>query len=69
MACIAQESIRKVAAFNKYTSEIPEGLTIAQVTKHTFKMLGEEGIIRNALNHTNQLLPEWVTVMRLHCLE
>jgi hypothetical protein len=47
-----QESIRQVAAFNKYTLEIPEGLTIAQVTKHAFEMLGEEGIIRNADKHS-----------------
>jgi CxC5 like cysteine cluster associated with KDZ transposases/CxC6 like cysteine cluster associated with KDZ transposases len=47
-----QESIRQVAAFNKYTLELPEGLAIAKVTKHAFEILGEEGIIRNADGHS-----------------
>jgi hypothetical protein len=32
--------------------ELPEGLTINEVTKHAFKILGEEGIIRNADQHS-----------------
>jgi hypothetical protein len=47
-----QESIQIIAAFNKYTLELPEGLTINEVTKHVFKILGKEGIIRKADQHS-----------------
>jgi len=51
MACICA---RRIAAFNKYTLELPllEGLTINEVTKHAFEILGEGEIIRNADQHS-----------------
>jgi hypothetical protein len=47
-----QESIRHVASSTEHTLELAEGLPIDQVTKQAFSILGEEGIIRSADQHS-----------------
>jgi hypothetical protein len=46
-----QESVRKVASGSGFDLELPDRLPIAEVTKHTFNILGEQGIIRSAEGH------------------
>jgi CxC5 like cysteine cluster associated with KDZ transposases/CxC6 like cysteine cluster associated with KDZ transposases len=46
-----QESIRRVAKASDQSLELPDELPIAEVTKHAFISLGEEGVIRSAENH------------------
>jgi hypothetical protein len=47
-----QELIRHVASSTEHTLELAEGLPIDQVTKQAFSILGEEGIIRSADQHS-----------------
>ena len=47
-----QESIRQVASSTEHTLELAEALPIDQVTKQAFSILGEEGIIRSADQHS-----------------
>jgi hypothetical protein len=46
-----QESIRQVAKSSSYTLELLDGLSIEEVTRDAFNILGEGGIIRSAENH------------------
>jgi CxC5 like cysteine cluster associated with KDZ transposases/CxC6 like cysteine cluster associated with KDZ transposases len=46
-----QESVRMVASKSELNLELPERLSIDQVTKQTFDILGEDGIIRSAEGH------------------
>ena len=47
-----QESNYQVSASSNHALELPEGLTIAEVTKIAFEMLGEGGLIRSADQHS-----------------
>ena len=47
-----QESIRHVASATEHTLNLDEGLTIDQVTKKAFSILGEEEIVRSANQHS-----------------
>ena len=46
-----QESIRSIAAESNINVELQDGLTIDEVTKEAFSLLGENGIIRAADKH------------------
>ena len=46
-----QESIRKVASVSGFDLELPDKLSIDEVTKQAYGILGEKGIIRSADNH------------------
>ncbi|TFK36079.1 hypothetical protein BDQ12DRAFT_699783 [Crucibulum laeve] len=46
-----QESIRTVAAFSGINLELKDGLSIDDVTKEAYSILGENGIIQSANNH------------------
>jgi hypothetical protein len=46
-----QESIRSIAAVSNVNLELQDGLTIDEVTKEAFSLLGENGIIRAADKH------------------
>ena len=46
-----QESIRRVAKASDQSLELLDELPIAEVTKHAFISLGEEGVIRSAEDH------------------
>ena len=46
-----QESLRRIAASSGHVLELPDGLSIAEVTRKAFAILGEEGLIRSADKH------------------
>jgi hypothetical protein len=46
-----QESMRSIAAVSNINVELQDGLTIDEVTKEAFSLLGENGIIRAADQH------------------
>jgi hypothetical protein len=46
-----QESIQRVAKASDQSLELADELPIAEVTKHAFISLGEEGVIRSAEDH------------------
>ena len=47
-----QESVRSIAAASEINLELQDGLAIEDVTKQAFSILGENGIIRAADQHT-----------------
>ena len=47
-----QESIRKVAKPSGVTVEMPNGISIEEVTKQAFIQLGDNGVISSAHNHS-----------------
>ena len=47
-----QESIRSIAAVSNINLQLQDGLAINDVTKEAFSLLGENGIIRTADQHT-----------------
>jgi CxC5 like cysteine cluster associated with KDZ transposases len=47
-----QESIRTIAAISDINLEIQDGLSIDEVTKEAFNVLGEDGVIRAAGHHS-----------------
>ena len=46
-----QESVRQIAAQSQLNLELRDGLSIDEVTKEAFELLGENGIIRAADKH------------------
>src|ERR1700678_656861 len=49
-----QESIRSIASASEINLELQDGLAISDVTKQAFSILGENGLIRAADQHTCQ---------------
>ena len=47
-----QESVRKMAQLSKVDLLLSDGLPIAEVTKHAFRLLGSKGIIKCAEDHS-----------------
>jgi hypothetical protein len=46
-----QESVRKLASASTFDLEVPDKLSISELAKHAFDILGEKGVIRSVDGH------------------